>query len=291
MKSNDVTRDIWNACREVINDWELEDFECDILAATEMAIALMCSQSSADASRPMRSRAGGFPDLPPHMKWPEFDGRLLPFIAQVDLAELPELSALQLPSSGILYFFCWCTNEVKDNPTRVLYYDGPTTALAASRVSAERVLPDWRGVQLYDEERTVEASTCLTISRIVAAQSAVARGHIAESEKSTLESDLIDFSGCFWDDVKLQLSGESEMTLEAGWGQMLGYGSEHECLLPFEPFDGGFRDGDRKLINLLQISSMNNMEWSDAGYLDFLIGDEELASKNFDNVTMQIMSS
>ncbi len=51
------------------------------------------------------SRLGGDPDLPPTAVWPEWRGRLLSFVAQIALSELPELFETRLPSSGLLSFF------------------------------------------------------------------------------------------------------------------------------------------------------------------------------------------
>lgn len=52
------------------------------------------------------SKIGGRPDLPPHLNWPVIeDLGPLPFIAQINLAELPEVTHPSLPRAGILYFF------------------------------------------------------------------------------------------------------------------------------------------------------------------------------------------
>jgi hypothetical protein len=43
------------------------------------------------------SRLGGVPDLPPGAPWPVRDGKLLHFIAQINLADLPALTGVQMP--------------------------------------------------------------------------------------------------------------------------------------------------------------------------------------------------
>jgi uncharacterized protein YwqG len=70
-------------------------------------------------------RLGGRPNLSPQLSWPVSNGTPLAFIAQLDLAALPEISGLDLPRSGARYFF-WQLYEsarnVKDRGTfRVLY--------------------------------------------------------------------------------------------------------------------------------------------------------------------------
>lgn len=51
------------------------------------------------------SRLGGAPNLPPSLEWPVWKDKPLPFVAQLDLAELPVHSGIGLPASGCLYFF------------------------------------------------------------------------------------------------------------------------------------------------------------------------------------------
>ena len=58
-------------------------------------------------TEPGQSRFGGEPHLPSDVEWPVHGGtgEPLPFLAQVDLAELVGLTDLELPTSGHLYFF------------------------------------------------------------------------------------------------------------------------------------------------------------------------------------------
>jgi uncharacterized protein YwqG len=50
-------------------------------------------------------RLGGRPNLAPELSWPEREDVPLAFIAQLDLAALPEIAGVDLPRSGALYFF------------------------------------------------------------------------------------------------------------------------------------------------------------------------------------------
>ena len=64
----------------------------------------MISVSARDETLPLgASKLGGSPDLPPDLAWPEWKTKALSFVAQVNLAEVPE--AHMLPSSGLLSFF------------------------------------------------------------------------------------------------------------------------------------------------------------------------------------------
>lgn len=100
------------------------------------------------------SRIGGLPDLPSDWKWPGRDlldeeaarhfkdpedphhlYQSIPFLAQINLAELPAIGS-DLPNQGILYFFV----DLMETPggssnddlqgARVLYFDGAVSALA-----------------------------------------------------------------------------------------------------------------------------------------------------------------
>ena len=52
------------------------------------------------------NRLGGLPALPPGLAWPEWRGRPLAFLLQLDLASLPRLPGLpELPASGLLWWF------------------------------------------------------------------------------------------------------------------------------------------------------------------------------------------
>ncbi len=52
------------------------------------------------------NRLGGLPSLPPGLEWPEWRGRPLAFLLQLDLATLPRVPGLpELPEAGLLWWF------------------------------------------------------------------------------------------------------------------------------------------------------------------------------------------
>lgn len=79
------------------------------------------------------SRIGGHPDLPLSLPWPEWKGRRLDFIAQINCSQLPK-DALNFgfPASGMLWFFFDLTeqpwgNEPQDKGGfRILYQEAPS---------------------------------------------------------------------------------------------------------------------------------------------------------------------
>ena len=58
------------------------------------------------------SRFSGLPDLPTHVDWPTCPAGPIPFLAQVNLGELPQAPSRELlPPRGMLYFFYFNPEE------------------------------------------------------------------------------------------------------------------------------------------------------------------------------------
>ena len=126
-----------------------------------------------EAGLPQRvgeSRFGGHPDLPPHLDWPwipRYDIPM-PFLAQINLADVRGMSGLDLPRSGHLYFFYdtegqpWGYEDFHKEGFRLLYARDhglvPREAPAGTHVlPAHRLLPEavlsmpgsWQGDERY----------------------------------------------------------------------------------------------------------------------------------------------
>jgi Domain of unknown function (DUF1963) len=294
MRRTDISAELWDAYRAIIRRLDIAQFEDAILAATVPAIEL---QSVHDPllrlpADTLRTKAGGFPDLPPELSWPEVYGELIPFIAQVDLGELPQLATSRLPESGILYFFNWCTNKACERPCRVLYSEVPLAELSVRRVDESRILRDWQDVRVYDEQRTAAARVSLTFSTPLATKIAVSQGALSRDTISEPMGIFDDFWTEAWWELEAHLNTKSLVVSPSRWGMLLGYNSEHQTLMPdVEPYDGGFRDGDHTLLNLLELPSIDNMRWSDAGYLSFFIREDELDCGEFDAAFSRVMST
>jgi len=78
------------------------------------------------------SRIGGLPDLPRKKKWPEHKGKKLPFIAQLNLAQLPKTAHALLPRDGHLYVFARISNAEKQWP--------PPVSICVHRCKAEALV-------------------------------------------------------------------------------------------------------------------------------------------------------
>jgi uncharacterized protein YwqG len=111
------------------------------------------------------SRLGGRPNLAPDLPWPEWDEEPLAFVAQLDLAEIPEIAGFDLPRSGALYFFhrflrpARATKErIGRNPATGEVIRIPARKAAKSRVAK---MSDHRNFRvLYGAERLAKLPLC-----------------------------------------------------------------------------------------------------------------------------------
>jgi uncharacterized protein YwqG len=87
--------------REALIDNNLSRISGEIEATTMKSVRLSFEKRSSDAT----NRLGGKPNLPKELAWPTWRKEPLAFVAQLDLATLPEVPGLPLPRTGSLSFF------------------------------------------------------------------------------------------------------------------------------------------------------------------------------------------
>jgi len=200
------------------------------------------------------SRLGGLPDLPPERAWPTHKGKKIPFVAQVNLADIPAGVDSGLPRRGHLYAFALISNE-DDHwppPAAVFLHEGDAASLRRADAPADDdIHPDWTGQRVYE---TVPAKALPP-----------------EKRKNTGDDD----------------DEHEEPGKTIGWlqGSMTDYYGT-----PGEIADDFFQDGD-DWINLLALHSRGSMEWSDSGDLYFLIRRSALKARDFSNVLAIACSS
>jgi uncharacterized protein YwqG len=176
-----------------------------------------------DYSKLGNTRFGGDPDLPEGMDWPVDPARESPtfsnFIAQINFAELPELTIKTgLPSRGILYLFvrymeCAAEPVVLDS----FYFDGTTDSLA------RRQSPD-------PDSLCVENLVDLIPQRIRAVPS-VSLANFRKRFRKNIEENTQEILG---ENGKLRrIYLESDLQKDGQIGQLLGFanaGDERENL-------------------------------------------------------------
>lgn len=130
-----------------------------------------------DDAAASHSRLGGLPALPAHYEWPE--GRIqhgrttraiaLPFLAQIDLAEVPDPSGL-LPSSGTLFIFADIDGHVLWDQARP---DAYRRILYVPNAAADTPLrkPPLHLVPVDDCSHAYPGDPCLSEDPVTSAQS------------------------------------------------------------------------------------------------------------------------
>jgi uncharacterized protein YwqG len=204
------------------------------------------------------SRVGGTPDLPAGVDWPQSDeGAYLFFVCQINLAACPPTPPL--PDSGLLSFFVEEDEEASDVFHQVLYFaDADDLKRVKLPTDSEMLL----------EDRRLEAPRGLRFTRGISLPDYydewTAR-HFEEEDDEALDRyiELLDSLG-----------------EEDAAGRMLGYPSLA---------NRGSQPKDKVL--LLQLASIDEMSWWDAGALQFFVGRKQLARRKFTDTEAEIYTS
>ncbi|MBE5316724.1 MAG: DUF1963 domain-containing protein [Xanthomonadales bacterium] len=233
-------------------------------------------------------RVGGMPDLPPSMPYPRFDcdGASKPyeFLCQLDCADLARFQDY-LPRSGFLYFFLSTLHDLYGNDARaprVLWFDGPREALAsgrALRIDASEYF-EMSG-DAYEARRAV-AGPLVSAPHWYAVRS---NPHLLRGPAATLAADEHFLEAMAHDHFTAPLEARFPFDVAVG-----GYGftqhedPEHQAAL--------VRKGNPEdWVILLQVKSILDMQWGDAGELFFVAHKRDLAAHDFSRVFCTMESS
>lgn len=275
------------------------------MEASAEAIAALCEECirfSTDAVDEDRipvgaSKLGGRPDLPPVVRWPEYNGSPMSFLGQINLEDLSELaSAGSLPSSGRIYFFydveemTWGYDPDDKDTWRVLYWNGPREDLA------RRPFPE-------DLERDYTFFPCSLEFREELSLPPYNSLQIEDLGLSDDDVDkYVDYLDSFYDEELTehvpvhQILGhpdpiQNEMQLEcqlASNGLNVGSPSGYE-----DPRVEELSPGARDWMLLLQLDTDDNPSWmwGDMGRLYFWIRRQDLRERAFDKAWMILQCS
>ena len=220
------------------------------------------------------SRFGGLPDLPPDLPWPEDDGRKVPLLAQIDLAQLPRWEGSPLPAEGWLYHFGLYGND-RDWSTHLLYYGGPREGLVRATLPApEEAWPTEDGALAY-EPLPLDPRLGLTIDV----------GRLAALDGEDL-SPLASHLTALIERADIR-EPRSPKYRSVGWllGDMAGIDG------PAASYAEEFGLEDEDWMNLLAYGSFGSMQWGDSGTLYLLIRRSDLAAGDFARVEATIGSA
>lgn len=207
------------------------------------------------------SKAGGSPDLPSGFEWPEKDGVALTFLLQIRCADLSRFAAAaSLPKDGLLSFFY----ENESQP-----WGGEPSDKGG-----------WR-VAYFPAEATV--------SRTAPPVEALPSGRLTYSERMSLpDPDEHRMTALELNDGETEAYYEvlESLPSDGSQHQVLGQPNsiQNHVLWEYQHYIGGTTP--RRL--LLQLDSDDTIDgmWGDVGRLYFLVSDEKLRNRSFDETWM-----
>jgi uncharacterized protein YwqG len=234
------------------------------------------------------SRIGGLPNLPDGLAWPQWKGKPLAFLCQLDLSELPAEPGLpESPRAGCLYFFydqeqstwgfdpkdkgSWQVLYVPDNVRDCPPRDAPQGLKKGSIYPEKRVTfslvqtyPDWQDSRVRSlelAERQMEEYLTLRDSVFAGRPS----HHLFGYPSPIQDNDM---------DLECQLVSNGLYC-----GDLSGYNDERRSKL--EP-------GRTDWTLLLQLDTDNDIQmmWGDVGMLYFWIRRDNLKAGRFEDCWM-----
>lgn len=236
-----------------------------------------------------RSRFGGLPDLPASVPWPQYKGRSLAFIAQIELSSQPPVAVqLGLPKEGWLLFFydaeqsTWGFDPNDVGSFAVIFL--PESTPPTDRTDWPADLPD------YARYQASFLSPVETVTLPPGDSGLVQHLHLYPERLDAYQNLLDELSGGAWasrgllgghpDQIQNDMPLDCELVsarLYCGDG-----GAYQDPRLPL------FRQRAKDWRLLLQVPSVEDagMMWGDSGCLYFWIRDEDLAARRFDRVWM-----
>jgi uncharacterized protein YwqG len=254
-----------------------------------------------DALKLGASRFGGCPDVPVPFEWPQWDGFVaedlvlpsgvrysqgdapatLSFLAQLNLAEIPEPTGL-LPDTGWLVFFYderqqpWGFDPRHRGSSRVMYFDGDAASL--SRHGTPEAAKEY---ELHCSEVTPELVATLP--------------HFPDQLGLELDPPARD---AYWKLSDELIAGPEPHHRLFGWPKLIQGDMELECQLASNGISCGssagheteqarrLRPGAADWILLLQLDTDDcpGCMWGDSGCLYFWIRKQDLAERRFDRV-------
>jgi uncharacterized protein YwqG len=235
----------------------------------------------------MFSKLGGLPSLPAGEKWPQWKGKPLAFLCQIDLAALPKgTTTYALPSTGVLSIFydqeqnTWGFDP-KDAGSWAVMYSASFEACVEQKAPSD-LQPEYIYPEKYLTFTTLSSYPDLYDSRIKALK--------LSDPQFDAYCELRD--GIFSGQPAHHLFGYpspvqgNDMDLEcqlASNGLYLGDATGYN-----DPRAKTLEAGRKDWVLLLQLDTDDdaNMMWGDMGMLYFYIKQDDLAAKRFDRCWM-----
>ncbi len=273
----------WHVARlsEALSRHKLKRYEKALLRHARQALRLVTTEPE-DYAAKGNTRIGGAPDLPPDVDYPNTDGKLWHFYAQLDLAELAPLQSW-LPRSGRLYFFG--EGQEHGDGVRVLHSSAAPDTLRTYAWPEDGEFVDGSNVPEAYEGYKARVEATVSVPRLYNA-----RQRLGPKDAALLNIE---------DDDALQTAYwalEEELTGNADRQRGAHLMNAHVFTQHENPEEQASRDKGglpAEWINLLMLDSDNNPGFCfwDAGTFTYAIHEKDLALGDFSRVHWSLESS
>lgn len=213
--------------------------------------------SKDDPSKVTHTKIGGTPYWPKDQTWPEYDGRPMICVAQLNLSDLPKLD--DFPTAGMLQFFI-DTDENWDSPdgVKIIYHE---------KVDASNTLQEVPVTTEDDRAGFIDSEVFYPTGEL-------------EEDYPNADNESCDVFDYLKDKFGKEVIDKYAKLVwkhtSASYGTRIGGWPSYTQAEP------GFVDKDT--VQLLQMDSEGGMMWGDCGIAHFFIQKEDLRRKNFDHV-------
>jgi len=228
------------------------------------------------------TKFGGSPDLPEGIEWPEPNGVLLPFVAQINLFEIAPYDKDHLfPDAGIIFFFfdqkAFFESRTSDQATTwYVYYT------ESSLANLQR-LPISESISRRERYRTsgVTCSTEITLPDY-------SKYAPTSIKRLGLSNPLTDIEEQAYYQVQAQFAKRAGATYHIPIHRLLG----HPDNVQWDMYDelGGVPT-DWQLLLQVDSDRIIDTNWGDTGRIYYWIGTQDLAERNFNRVKLILQST
>lgn len=270
--------------RDRIVEYDVDVVGEEIVELAQPA-AYMVTDEPDDYSEIGNTRLGGVPDLPIGAEFPSTPDGLMLFVAQINLEKLPYIHQNPLPDYGMLYFF-HSGMESRFDLHSILYFDGDFNDLERAPNYAVSEFDEGEDFTILNPYR-VQMATGITLPPYESID------YFLLTEKvESLGLDSYEWSDRYFnltDSLQgFEVRFDSELSHILGYSSSIGRDPAYEA----QKIRQGMRVFDENEPDLSQVkkwhlllevgSNMDvGMQWSDAGFLQFVIHDDDLGQLDF----------
>lgn len=284
-----------NAVIDLIQSSGLQRIKSDLKSLTLESVRIWTEVEQEENIPISDSKLGGRPDLPKSFTWPEYEGRHLHFIAQINLKHIDGTQGqIELPRDGIISFFYdaleqpWGFDPMDRGRWKVIYFE------------------DVQGFERMNEPKDILEQGSFSTTKISFSR----QTNLPPSESLSIDRLRLNDEEreLYWDlSENVQEHNKStEFTHKLlGHPDTIQGEMQLECQLVSNGLycgdSTGYDDPRKKVLEsgatswrlLLQIDSEEDigMMWGDVGRLYFWILEEDLKALNFDNVWVVLQCS